>query len=89
MNFIFTFYEIFIIFMSTIINLTIVVKMLLLCKNYNNRLKEEKDINFLYIIEIIYLFLSFITIFVPFIFLIHIPFYIIWSVIYNNMIEIE
>ena len=89
MNFIFNFYEIFIIFISTIINLVIVVKMLLLFKDYNNRLKEEKDINFLNTIEIIYLFLSFITIFVPFIFVIHIPFYIIWSVIYNNMIEIE
>ena len=89
MNFIFTFYEIFIIFLSTIINLALVVKMLLLFKEYNKGLKEEKDINFLYTLEIIYLFFSFITIFVPFIFVIHIPFYIIWSVIYNNIVEIE
>lgn len=89
MNFIFTFYEIFIIFLSTIINLALVVKMLLLFKEYNKGLKEEKDINFLYTLEIIYLFFSFITIFVPFIFIIHIPFYVIWSVIYNNMVEIE
>lgn len=87
MNFIFNFYEIFIIFISTIINLLIVVKMLLLFKDYNNRLKEEKDINFLNTIEIIYLFLSFITIFAPFIFIIHISFYIIWKDIYSNIVK--
>lgn len=87
MNFIFNFYEIFIIFISMTINLAIVVKMLLLFKDYNNRLKEEKDINFLYTIEIIYLFLSFITIFVPFMVIIHISFYIIWKDMFNNMIK--
>lgn len=87
MNFIFNFYEIFIIFISTIINLSIVVKMLLLFKDYNKILKEEKDINFLYTIEIIYLFFSFITIFVPFMVIIHISFYIIWEDMFNNMIK--
>lgn len=87
MNFIFNFCMLVIMLVSIIINLSIVVKMLLLFKDYNKILKEEKDINFLYTIEIIYLFFSFITIFVPFMVIIHISFYIIWEDMFNNMIK--
>ena len=87
MNFIFNFYMIFIMFISTIINLAVVIKILLLFKDYNKILEKEKDVNFLYTIEIIYLFFSFITIFVPFTFIIDISFYIIWKDIYNNMVK--
>lgn len=87
MNFIFNFCMIIIMLISIIINLVMVIKILLLFKDYNKRLEKEKDVNFLYIIEIIYLFFSFITIFAPFIFIIHISFYIIWKDIYSNIVK--